>query len=78
MRADWINAKRFKPKEAGTYLVTTAKRSITLDHWDGERWGKCTPHSFSKHPRKGVYKPHIAWTFLPPPATEDYKNTGKD
>ena len=63
MRADWIPIS-MKPKEAGTYLVTTANGAVILDRWDGEAWGRCTPR-ISLKTSKGRYPMHRAWTFMP-------------
>lgn len=65
MRADWINADIFNPKEVGSYLVTTANGKIRIDRFDGEGWGLCQPRTQIKERDKGRYKPHRAWTFLP-------------
>ena len=71
MRADWIPITH-PPREAGTYLVTTAKGAVILDRWDGETWGRCTPRLSLKH-RHGRYPMHRAWTYLPQPSTEEVK-----
>lgn len=65
MRADWIEIK-YRPKEVGHYLVTTAKDKVVIDRWDGETWGKCTPRSDIKGRSYGKYRQHKAWTPLPP------------
>lgn len=64
MRADWIPITH-PPREVGAYLVTTARGKVKIDRWDGEMWSMCNPAN-----RRGRYKPHRAWSYLPPPSEE--------
>lgn len=70
MRADWIRADKYSPKEAGSYLVTTHKGNVMIDRFDGEGWARCQPRIDIKGRDKGRYKMHKAWTFLPLPYNE--------
>jgi len=70
MRADWIPTP-WKPKEVGSYLVTTAKGKVTMDRWDGEGWGLCRPRTEIKRRGQGRYRPHKAWSPLPPAYKEE-------
>lgn len=65
MRADWIETK-YKPKEVGTYLVTTATGKIMLDRWDGETWGRCNLRNKINGTHPG-YRDHLAWSLCPKP-----------
>lgn len=59
----WIPCAKIQPNRIGSYLVTTARNKVMIDRWDGEMWGMCNPAN-----RRGRYKDHYAWTYLPPAA----------
>lgn len=59
----WVVASKIDPVEVGQYLVTTARGKVMIDRWDGEFWGMCNPQN-----KRGAYKCHKAWTYLPIPA----------
>lgn len=63
MRTDWIESK-WKPKEAGVYLVISCKGKVMLDRWDGETWGRCNLRNNIKGTHPG-YRDHLAWTTVP-------------
>ena len=67
MRADWIPITH-PPREVGAYLVTTARDKVKIDRWDGEMWSMCNPAN-----RRGRYRLHRAWTYLPQPSTKEVK-----
>lgn len=54
------------PVEAGSYLITTCKDKIRIDRWDGSEWGLCRPRYERNNRDKGRYRPHKAWSYLPP------------
>ncbi len=58
----WIPCDKINPLKPGAYLVTTAHGKIRIDRWDGEMWAMCNPAN-----KRGRYKLHRAFTYLPKP-----------
>ena len=68
-KTQWISCKHFLPAKDGKYLVTTVNGAVRIDRFSHGEWGACMPHAKNK----GVYRPHLAWSYLPRPARFDEK-----
>lgn len=73
MKDQWIPCDKFLPDKEGVYLVTTVNGKIRLDRFTDGVWGLCV----ARHSKKGRYRPHLAWMFLPRPAQFDEKGNIK-